>query len=91
MDCSNIIWGDTNKMNLWEVVIVAKGGSAILPHLEKHFYIVGCDSKKKAEKLAVELHLQKFSQPANLTVEAIQKLDLVNPTIAVWYNKCEIY
>lgn len=79
-------------MTLWEIIIEVVSMSGIIsPRLEKYFYIVGCDSEKRARKLATEIHMQKFSHHDNLKIESVSKLELIDITTAVWYNKCEVH
>ena len=77
-------------MTLWEVIIEVGSGT---PILEKYFYIVSCQAKKRARRLAMEIHLEKYPEHTNKSPGIVEvfELELVNPKVGVWFNKEEVY
>lgn len=77
-------------MTLWEIIIEVGSGT---PVLERFFYIVSCNSKERAEKLALEKHKEFRPLTKNPLVaeDSTMRLDLMDVKSAVWYNRKEIF
>lgn len=77
-------------MKLWEIIIEVGSGT---PVLEKYFYIVSCQENKRARRLAMEIHLEKYPEHTdkNPGIVEVFELELVNSNVGVWFNKREVY